>query len=200
MKTLYQPGETGGKKLLLLHGTGGDETSLVDIARFLDGSCQILSFRGNIEEDGMNRFFKRNGLNQFDLESLEEESDNLLQAIEEESEKRGVAMEDWILVGYSNGANIAAHLLLERETPLCQGIFFHPMSLGVHTQTFDLSDKRVWLSYGGENDPIVSQESFDELVDAFKTRHAKVTVEETLMGHQLNMEEITSARNWLYSE
>ena len=197
MKTLYQPGKAGGKNLLLLHGTGGDETSLVEIARFLDEDSQILAFRGEIEEDGMNRFFKRNGLNQFDVASLEAESDKLLQAIVAESEKYGVALEDWILVGYSNGANIAAHLLLERKTPLRQGIFFHPMSLGVQTQTFDLADKRVWLSYGGENDPIVSQASFDELVDAFEKRHANVTVEETLMGHQLNMEELTAARNWL---
>ena len=57
MKTLYDAGQAGGKNLLLLHGTGGDETSLVDIARFLDDSCRILSFRGEIQEEGMNRFF-----------------------------------------------------------------------------------------------------------------------------------------------
>ncbi|MBO1305366.1 alpha/beta hydrolase [Enterococcus sp. 669A] len=197
MKTLYDAGKSDGKNLLLLHGTGGDETSLVDIARFMDGSCRILSFRGEIQEDGMNRFFKRNGLNQFDFESLEEESDKLLAAIEKESQDKGVAMEDWVLVGYSNGANIAAHLLLERETPLRQGVFFHPMSLEVHTQKFDLSDKRIWLSYGGDRDPIVSQESFDELVTAFQKRNADVTVEETSAGHQINMEELQSARNWL---
>ncbi|GCF93315.1 hydrolase [Enterococcus florum] len=200
MKTLYQPGEAGGKNLLLLHGTGGDETSLVDIARFLDGSCRIVSFRGEIQEDGMNRFFKRNGLNQFDFESLEQESDHLLAAIEKESAEKGVAMEDWILVGYSNGANIAAHLLLERKTPLRQGIFFHPMSLEVHTQQFELSDKRVWLSYGGEKDPIVSRESFDELVKAFQTRQADVTIEQTERGHQLDMSELQSAKTWLDSQ
>ncbi|EOH94918.1 alpha/beta hydrolase [Enterococcus pallens] len=197
MKTLYDAGQAGGKNLLLLHGTGGDETSLVDIARFLDGSCRILSFRGEIQEEGMNRFFKRNGLNQFDVESLEEETDKLLAAIEKESKEKGVAMEDWVLVGYSNGANIAAHLLLERETPLRKGLFFHPMSLEVHTKTFDLSDKKVWLSYGGDRDPIVSQESFDELVTAFQKRNGNVFVEETSTGHQINMEELQSARNWL---
>lgn len=199
MKTLYDAGEAGGKNLLLLHGTGGDETSLVDVARFLDGSCRILSFRGEVEEDGMNRFFKRNGLNQFDFASLEAETDKLLAAIEKESVEKNIPLEDWVLVGYSNGANIAAHLLLERQTPLRYGIFFHPMSLEVHTKDFSLTDKKLWLSYGGENDPIVSAEAFNELAESFEKRQADLTVERTEFGHQLSMDELQSARAWLYT-
>lgn len=70
MHYLFEKGVPNSKKLLLLHGTGGDETSLLDIARFLDEEATLLSFRGTIQESGMNRFFKRNGLNQFDLISL----------------------------------------------------------------------------------------------------------------------------------
>lgn len=198
MKYLYDAGSKGGKKLLLLHGTGGDETSLVDIARFLDGGCEILSFRGEVKEDGMNRFFKRNGLNQFDLESLKEETDNLYEEIKRVSVKKDVPLSDWVLVGYSNGANIAAHLLLERETELTQGIFFHPMSLGVHKQKFSLKDKRVWLSFG-QGDPIVSPESFNELAEAFSSRNADLTIKQTNYGHQLAAEEVNQARNWLHN-
>ena len=116
MEYLYKAGKPEGKKFILLHGTGGDETSLIELARFLDADSTILSFRGKIIENGMNRFFKRNGLNQFDFESLEKETDNLLEVIKEISEEKAIPLEEWILVGYSNGANIAAHLLLERET------------------------------------------------------------------------------------
>ena len=69
--------------------------------------------------------------------------------------KELIPLSDWLLVGYSNGANIAAHLLLERETELNKGLFFHPMSLGVHQSRSTLEDKTVWISYG-DNDPIVS--------------------------------------------
>lgn len=196
MKYYFDAGEAGGKNLLLLHGTGGDEYSLVDIARFLDGSCRILSFRGEVQEEGMNRFFKRNGLNQFDFDSLEEEADRLYEEIKQMSEEKQVPLEDWILVGYSNGANIAAHLLLERETKLTKGIFFHPMSLEVHTKDFLLADKKVWLSFG-DGDPIVSPESFNELAVNFEKRGADVTIEHTATGHQINMAELGSARNWL---
>lgn len=197
MEYLYQAGKPEGKKFILLHGTGGDETSLVDLAKVLDANSTVLSLRGKIKEDGMNRFFKRNGLNQFDFESLEKETDNLLEVITEISEEKGITLEDWILVGYSNGANIAAHLLLERETTLEKGIFFHPMSLEVHTQTFPLADKKIWVSYGGAPDPIVSDESFAELVAAFRDRDAAITVVETPYGHQVSMDEVQNAREWL---
>ncbi|MDT2736374.1 alpha/beta hydrolase [Enterococcus pseudoavium] len=197
MEYLYQAGKSGRKKFILLHGTGGDETSLVDLAQVLDADSTILALRGKIKEDGMNRFFKRNGLNQFDFESLEKETDHLLAVIQEISEEKKIALEDWILVGYSNGANIAAHLLLERETTLNKGIFFHPMSLEVHTQTFDLADKKIWVSYGGVEDPIVSEASFAELVTAFRNREAEVIIVETSHGHQVTLEEVQRAREWL---
>lgn len=197
MKYLYDAGTAGSKKLLLLHGTGGDENSLVDIARFLDGGCAVLSFRGEVEEDGMNRFFKRNGLNQFDLASLEKETDNLYEEIKRISAEKNVPLSDWVLVGYSNGANIAAHLLLERQTPLTQGLFFHPMSLGVHEKQFELKDKRIWLSFG-QGDPIVSPESFNELTEAFDSRGADLTIKQTKQGHQLTADEVNQARNWLH--
>ena len=90
MEYLYKAGKPEGKKksLFLLHGTGGDETSLIELARFLDADSTILSFRGKIIEDGMNRFFKRNGLNQFDFESLEKETDNLLEVIQGDQRRK----------------------------------------------------------------------------------------------------------------
>lgn len=197
MNYLYQEGTPNGKKFILLHGTGGDETSLLELAKFLDADSTILSFRGKIEEEGMNRFFKRNGLNQFDFESLEKETDNLQAVIKDISEEKNIPLEDWVLVGYSNGANIAAHLLLERETALTKGIFFHPMSLEVHTQTFDLKDKHIWVSYGGDRDPIVSDASFAALVAAFQDRSADITVVETGAGHQVTMDEVQHAHEWL---
>ncbi len=81
MKYLYRQGKATQKKLILLHRTGGDEHSLLEIAEFLAPESTLLSFRGNINEQGLNRFFKRNGLNQFDYDSLAEESTKLYNKI-----------------------------------------------------------------------------------------------------------------------
>ncbi|MDA9470006.1 alpha/beta hydrolase [Enterococcus sp. 5H] len=196
MEHIFEEGQAQGKKLLLLHGTGGDETSLLDIANYIAEKPTILSFRGTVQEAGMNRFFKRNGLNQFDLVSLEEESDRLLNEIIMISEEKEISLEDWTIVGYSNGANIAAHLLLERNSNLQQAILFHPMSLGVDTQTSSLSEKKIWLSVG-QNDPIVSHEDSQSLIQQLENREAQVTVLTTNEGHQLTLEEVNQAKNWL---
>ncbi|MBO0440125.1 alpha/beta hydrolase [Candidatus Enterococcus ikei] len=196
MQYIFEKGNLHGKKLLLLHGTGGDETSLLEIARYLDEEATILSFRGTVQESGMNRFFKRNGLNQFDLESLEAESDRLVQMITSVSEEKGIALEEWVIVGYSNGANIAAHILLERHFTIKQAILFHPMSLGVDTQEFPISTKNIWLSVS-ENDPIVSKEASDQLIQQLKNRQVAVTITATDSGHQITMDEIKQAKKWL---
>lgn len=196
MQYIFEEGQAQGKKLLLLHGTGGDETSLLEIAHYLDEGATVLSFRGTIQEAGMNRFFKRNGLNQFDLVSLEAESDRLLQMILSVSEEKKIPVEDWTIVGYSNGANIAAHMLLERHFAIKQAILFHPMSLGVDTQKFSLSEKKLWLSIS-ENDPIISAEAFDQLIQQLEKRQANLTITSTSAGHQLTMDEINQAKKWL---
>lgn len=196
MQYIFEEGQAQGKKLLLLHGTGGDETSLLEIAHYLDEGATVLSFRGTIQEAGMNRFFKRNGLNQFDLVSLEAESDRLLQMILSVSEEKKIPVEDWTIVGYSNGANIAAHMLLERHFAIKQAILFHPMSLGVDTQKFSLSEKKLWLSIS-ENDPIISAEAFDQLIQQLEKRQANLTIKSTSTGHQLTMDEINQAKKWL---
>lgn len=196
MKYLYRQGKATQKKLILLHGTGGDEHSLLEIAEFLAPESTLLSFRGNINEQGLNRFFKRNGLNQFDYDSLAEESTKLYNKIKEISHLQDIPLTDWIVVGFSNGANIAAHIMLAQQTELKKGLFFYPMSLDDYQEKSELPDTSVWLSFG-EGDPIVSNTSFSHLVREFDSRGAKVTTQITDQGHQLTMDELTHAKQWL---
>lgn len=196
LKYLYRQGKATQKKLILLHGTGGDEHSLLEIAEFLAPESTLLSFRGNINEQGLNRFFKRNGLNQFDYDSLAEESTKLYNKIKEISHLQDIPLTDWIVVGFSNGANIAAHIMLAQQTELKKGLFFHPMSLDDYQEKSELPDTSVWLSFG-EGDPIVSNTSFSHLVREFDSRGAKVTTQITDQGHQLTMDELTHAKQWL---
>lgn len=196
MVYFYQAGKEHTTALILLHGTGGDEKSLLSIGSFLAPEATVLSFAGPVKEEGMRRFFKRHGLNQFDLDSLEENTDLLLAEIVRIAAEKKIPLEDWVLVGYSNGANIAAHLLLERATPFKKAILFHPMSLKRHTQKFLLTEKKIWLSKGAA-DPIVSSESYQELVTVFQKRQGRVREFLTPTGHEITYEELVSAKDWL---
>lgn len=115
MEYFFQAGKQTSRNLLLLHGTGGDEYSLLETAQFLEPDATILSFRGSIKEDGMNRFFRRNGLNQFDYQSLAEETALLYHKISAVSQKENISLHDWVIVGYSNGANIVKPLAIIKK-------------------------------------------------------------------------------------
>lgn len=68
---------------MLLHGTGGDETSLLPIAQELNKQATVLSIRGDVSENGMNRYFKRLAEGHYDLEDLEKRGEALHKFIQQ---------------------------------------------------------------------------------------------------------------------
>lgn len=195
MSHLFIQKERQYPPLLLLHGTGGDEHSLVELASSIAPHSSLLSIRGKVSEGGANRYFKRFAEGQFDLVDLENQADSLLADIRELAQRYDLPVSELVILGYSNGANMGTHLLLEREESLNRGILFHPMSLGKHEQTFSLSHQRVWLSYG-EADPIVPEETFTSLVEVFESRGAAVSVYRSAMSHGLTYAELEEAKKW----
>src|SRR4051812_47008707 len=92
--------------LLLLHGTGGDENSLVQIGSQLAAGAVILSPRGKVLENGMPRFFRRLAEGVFDQEDLLARTLELADFIQAASAEYSFDLSSVIAVGYSNGANI----------------------------------------------------------------------------------------------
>lgn len=197
MEHVYRAGDPSKPTLILLHGTGGDEHSLLEIASFLDPQMPVVSLRGTVSENGALRFFRRFAEGNFDWESIEKNTDELLDTLRSLAEHYAFSLENTIIVGYSNGANIGAHLLLSRDkAPIKRGIFFHPMFLGKDAASFSLADKEVWLS-NGENDPLLPAGNFEQLTTAFEKRRAAVVPFYTSQGHQLLSSELKAAKEWL---
>ena len=101
-----------------------------------------------------------------------------------------------IAVGYSNGANIAASMLLLRPEILSSAILFRAMVPIVPQTLPDLSDKRIFMS-SGLYDPIVSSQEADRLFGLFKKAGANISLSWQESGHELTMDEIRKAREWL---
>lgn len=70
MEHIFREGEANAPTLILLHGTGGDESDLLPLSQLLNPKYNVLSIRGEVSENGMNRFFKRHGEGQYDIEDL----------------------------------------------------------------------------------------------------------------------------------
>ena len=116
MKHVYEHG-TNDQTIILLHGTGGNEYDLIPLGKHIDSHANILSIRGNVQEYGMPRFFKRLAMGVFDLESLAEETENLYQFIQESAVNYRFSLEKTTVIGYSNGANITSSMMLSYDRP-----------------------------------------------------------------------------------
>jgi phospholipase/carboxylesterase len=182
---------------LLLHGTGGNEQDLIPLAYELDKRAAILSPRGKVLENGITpRFFRRLAEGVFDLEDLKFRTNELADFVIDASKTYDFDLQRIVAVGYSNGANIASSVLLLRPEILSSAILFRAMVPLVPQTLPDLSDKRIFMS-SGLYDPIVSRQEAQKLFDLFKNADAKVSLNWQESGHELTMEEIGKAKEWL---
>ena len=181
--------------LLLLHGTGGNENDLLELGRQLLPGAALLSPRGKVLEDGMPRFFRRLAEGVFDINDLVERAQDLAGFVQRSSAKKG-GSKNVIAVGYSNGANMAASLLLLHPGLLRGAVLFRPMVPFTLADAPDLSDVSVLIE-AGLRDLIVPKDQPEVLAEILRRGRARVTLEWREAGHQLTPADIGAARSWL---
>lgn len=192
---IYKEGQPGHPVLLLLHGTGGNEESLLGLGRMLDPDAGILSLRGAVLEQGMPRFFKRLSEGVFDEEDLVLRVKELRVFLEGMAAERGFAPRDLVAVGYSNGANIAAALLLLEPDALGGAILHHPMVPLRDRDFADLEGLPIFVG-AGINDPLCSEAESWALIRMLEGQGAAVESHFGNQGHSLSQEEFQAAKVW----
>jgi predicted esterase len=194
---IYQPAAKPDLPvLLMLHGTGGDEHDLVPLAQTLMPGAAVLSPRGKVLEGPMPRFFRRLAEGVFDLEDLKFRTAELAEFVLAASDRYKFDLKRVIGVGFSNGANIAASLLLLRPGVLHKAVLFRAMVPIVPDPPPILSGRSVLIS-NGDRDPLVSVQETQRLASLLRTAGADVTVIVRRAGHQLLQEDIAEATDWL---
>lgn len=182
--------------ILVLHGTGGDENQLVPLARDLLRGAAILSPRGKVLENGMPRYFRRLGEGIFDLEDLAARTDELARFVDDASAAYGFDRSHVIAFGFSNGANIAASMLLKLGAVLRGAMLLSPTLPFEPPQIPDLSSVGVFVG-GGTADTLITPEQTRRLIDALRSAKANVTDYWHGGGHTITHEELRSLRAWL---
>jgi predicted esterase len=191
------PGESAsGATLLVLHGTGGNENDIVPLARELLPGAAILSPRGKVLERGMPRFFRRLAEGVFDLEDLALRTDELTRFVDEASSEYGFDRDQVIALGFSNGANIAASMLLRHGAVLDGALLLSPMLPFEPETTPDLSSVAVFVG-AGMADTVILPAHARRLVDTLRGAGADVTDYWHPCGHTITHEELRSAKAWL---
>ncbi|WP_413993146.1 alpha/beta hydrolase [Labrys okinawensis] len=186
----FEPGPNS-RSLLLLHGTGGDEHDLIDLGRTIAPGAPLLSPRGQVREGPANRFFRRMAEGVFDIPDLKARTQALGDFVAEAGKTYGI--EPPVALGFSNGANIAASLLLLRSEVLSGAILmratlpFEPVSLP------DLAGKPV-LILSGQSDPMAPASK--ELAAVLRQAGGNVRHEVLPAGHGLIQQDLILARDW----
>lgn len=194
----FLPGEPDGSgiTLLLLHGTGGNEEDLIPLGQQLLPGAAILSPRGKVSEHGAPRFFRRLAEGVFDHEDLLFRTHELADFIDQAANEYGFDRSKLVAVGYSNGANIAASLMLLHPDLLRAAVLFRAMVPFEPEETPDLSGVPVFLA-AGRQDTMIPPDNTERLAAILQEAGADLDLRWKNTGHPLTYEEIEEAREWL---
>ncbi len=200
-KHLYAAGPTaqGDSGIIVaLHGSGGDERDLIGLARKLFGPAPVLSPRGQVEENGMPRFFRRLAANHLDEADVRRRAVELADFLVEAADKYKGDTRHLNALGYSNGANIAAAILLLRPEVFASAVLLRPMLPLGDTEIPDLRGKPI-LIVRGAHDTVIPAESTDRLTHFLERAGAHLTSVRTNAGHALTAEDMDAVRRWIAS-
>jgi predicted esterase/catechol 2,3-dioxygenase-like lactoylglutathione lyase family enzyme len=197
----YIPPASGGElagstTLLLLHGTGGDENDMIPLGRALLPGAAILSPRGKVLEHGAARFFRRLAAGVFDQEDLALRTEELSGFVEAAERNYGLDPHGVVAVGFSNGANIAASILLRRPDVLRGAVLLSPMVPFEPESLPRLEGTSVFIG-AGRNDPMVKPGEVERLAEILREAGAEVTMHWEPGGHTVTEGELQAAREWI---
>ncbi|MGF3195236.1 alpha/beta hydrolase [Facklamia sp. P13055] len=195
MEYIYHAADNAEYTFVLLHGTGGDETNLIPLAKEISSSANILSIRGTVNENGALRYFKRKAEGLYDLEDLAERSDELVEFIKKMSSEKGFDLSKVIFIGFSNGSNIALNILIHYPESFNKGILFAPLYPMAIDQQKDLSNHQLFLSMG-EADPICSMQANNDLIKKLTSVQADLSIE-WVHTHQITPQIVQDAKDWV---
>jgi len=197
MKYIYRPSQKqGAYTLLLLHGTGADETDLIPLADSFGGDYNLLSLRGNVSENGMPRFFRRLSMGVFDEEDLHFRTDEMADFVMKLAEREGFDSGKVIALGYSNGANIAGAALVKRPKFLAGAILFRPMQPFKVMPEAGVNGIPVFFS-SGKFDGTTDPEKTAEYVKTLENNGFAVSFYNMPSGHGITQQDVDLAGNWL---
>ena len=185
--------QPGRPPVLLLHGTGGDEADLIPFGQAAAPGAALLSPRGKVLENGMPRFFRRFAEGVFDEADVTARANELADFIA--AARAAYGLEAPVALGFSNGANIAAAMLLLRPEALAGAALLRARVPLAAPRAADLAGKRV-LILSGAMDPIVLTDNAARLASLLQGAGAAVEHRPLPAGHGLSQADVNLARTW----
>ena len=178
--------------LFVFHGTGGDENQFFDFGRRLLPEATIVSPRGDVAEYGAARFFRRTGEGVYDMVDLSRATSKMTGYVEGLAAAHGAS--HILGLGFSNGANILANVLIEK------GVFdaaalLHPLIPFRPPANPELGGRKILIT-AGQRDPISPVALTEALADYFSEQKADIRTEWHSGGHDIQPNEIEAIQTF----
>jgi phospholipase/carboxylesterase len=190
----FEPATAKRPPLLLLHGTGGNEDDLLPLGRAVAPGAALLSPRGKVLENGMPRFFRRLSEGVFDFADVRQRAGELASFVREARAAYGIAAP--IAVGFSNGANIAAAMLMLEAGVLSGAVLLRAM-VPLDEPPAVSADNLPVLMLSGAVDPIIPAANAEALANILKAQGANVDFRVLPAGHGLSQDDVQITAQWL---
>jgi len=188
--------DRSGPVLFLLHGTGGNEHDLIPLARLVAPAADIVSPRGNVSENGAARYFRRIAEGVFDLEDLAARTAQLQQFLRAAADRHGFETDRVIALGFSNGANIAASMMLTNPSLLRHGILLRAMVPFEPKKVPDMKGSSALIA-AGRVDRMIPAPQTERLAELMRSAGARVELKWYDAGHTMTQADVNDARDYL---
>ncbi|OHV84540.1 alpha/beta hydrolase [Rhizobium sp. LCM 4573] len=188
-----RPGAPGAPILFVFHGTGGDENQFFEFGGRLLPNATVISPRGDVSEHGAARFFRRKAEGVYDLDDLVRATERMGEFV---AANRGRYASSTVLgLGFSNGANILANMMIEKPGLFDAGVLMHPLIPFAPKDRKTNAEARVLIT-AGQYDPICAVSETQALSEYFQRQGDHVTVEWHGGGHEIRPNEIEAVRTF----
>ncbi|WDF04805.1 alpha/beta hydrolase [Shouchella hunanensis] len=195
MHYFYHRSQTSTDTFILLHGSAGRESDLLDIAGDLDVSFSVIGLRGEVRDEKGFRYFSRPIKGAFDYEDISYRTEQIHQTIDTLLAEKELPHGKRHLIGYSNGANIATSLLLTHPNDYTSAVLFHPSNLFHNPKEVHLSHTKIFISAGATDTLVAPGEAF-ALQTQLNQFGAETKLSLTDYGHALINADIEEATKW----
>lgn len=189
-----RPGAPGQPAFFVFHGTGGDENQFFDFGARLLPNATVVSPQGDVSEYGAARFFRRTAEGVYDMADLDRATKKMAEFViaNRDAHEAGLV----VGLGFSNGANILANVLIEFPDLFDAAVLMHPL-IPFEPKPAPASPSRRLLITAGERDPICPIPLTNKLLDYFKVQGGDVDMEWHSGGHEIRSTEIEAVRAFM---
>lgn len=189
----HTPADPDGSTIVLLHGSGGSETSLMALAHTASPRATLLGVRGRSTEEDIARWFRRFGDLSFDERDIVSEAEAFAAFMERATRAYGLDRTKLSFIGHSNGANFLAAFFALHPEFAQHALLLRAMPVLATWPQADLSGKRFTLA-AGETDRHKDRAMVLRQHLAASDAQADVTI--LPHGHELGLEDVELAKHW----